>query len=71
MPQSMLAVEVQGQQHYEHNPFFHGTDKFNFFKSLARDNEKRAFCEINNIILVELPYNESDEQWEKHIREAK
>jgi hypothetical protein len=70
LPQSMFAVEVQGQQHYEHTPLFHGTDKFHFYASLARDNEKRSFCGLNKITLVELPYNESDEQWEKRIREA-
>jgi len=52
IPHRKIAVEVQGEQHQEMNPFFH--------KSLAdfdgqknRDDMKRFFCELNNIRLYE------------------
>lgn len=32
-----------------------------------RDNEKKEWCELNNIQLVELPYNEDINEWRKRI----
>lgn len=52
LPQRNLAVEVQGEQHNEFNPFFHDT-KSDFHAQQNRDLEKRLFCELNNITLLE------------------
>ena len=62
-----LAIEVQGSQHYKFNSFFY-EDKRAFGRALLRDRTKVAWCIINNIKLVELPYDESDREWESRIR---
>lgn len=49
-----LALEVQGEQHQEYNPFFHNGQKSNFFDQVGRDVEKRKWCELNNLRLVEI-----------------
>lgn len=51
IPSRKLAVEVQGQQHFERNSFFHESNS-DFFAQQKRDEEKRIFCEINNIKLI-------------------
>jgi hypothetical protein len=62
-----IAVEVQGEQHSKFTPFFHG-NKLEFFRAKRLDNLKRQWCDKNNIVLLELPYNEIDEQWSQRIR---
>ncbi len=54
-----VAIEVQGKQHTRHVPFFHGHNKYNFVNQLRRDQDKASFCELNNIILVEI-YEEDE-----------
>lgn len=49
-----IAIEVQGAQHTRYTPFFHGKNKYNYINQLRRDQDKQRFCEINNIILVEI-----------------
>tara|TARA_Y100000361_G_C11157496_1_gene345108 strand:- start:1722 stop:2132 length:411 start_codon:yes stop_codon:yes gene_type:complete len=49
-----IAVEVQGAQHRKHVPFFHGDNKVNYIDQLRRDKQKMEFCEINDIIMVEI-----------------
>ena len=66
LPLRNKIVEVHGEQHYKFVPFFHGT-MLNFLSSKANDNKKRQWCELNGIIEVELPFNESDEQWKSRI----
>lgn len=61
-----IVVEVHGEQHYNFIPHFHGT-KMNFIHARQNDSKKREWCELNNIRYIELPYNESDEQWRQRI----
>ena len=49
-----VAVEVQGSQHTKCNKFFHGGHKSNYLEQLKRDQIKAEFCEVNDIILVEI-----------------
>lgn len=49
-----IAVEVDGNQHYKFNKFFHGNSRQNFLSQLQRDDKKEYFCEINNIKLVRI-----------------
>ena len=49
-----IAVEVQGGQHRRYVPFFHNNYKNNYLDQLRRDRDKRDFCELNNIVLVEV-----------------
>lgn len=61
-----LAVEVHGKQHYEYCSFFH-KNKLDFLKRHQDDIFKKEWCKNNMITYVELPYNESIEQWEKRL----
>ena len=49
-----VAVEVQGSQHTKYNKLFHGGHKNNYLEQLKRDQIKAEFCEVNDIILVEI-----------------
>ena len=49
-----IALEVDGNQHYKFNKFFHGNSRQNFLSQLQRDDKKEYFCEINNIKLVRI-----------------
>ena len=66
IPNRMLLVEVHGEQHHKFNNFFFA-DKLSFYKAKARDSEKREWCEINNIKLVEFNYNEDIDEWRTKI----
>ena len=63
-----MVVEVHGQQHYKFNTLFH-TSAQDFANQKKRDLRKRDWCEYNNITYVELPYNESKEQWKLRIQQ--
>ena len=67
VPSRMLMVEVHGRQHYEYVSHFHG-NRFEFLRARARDRDKVKWCELNEINIVELKYDESDQQWEDRIR---
>ena len=49
-----IAVEVQGKQHTRYVPFFHQGNKANYISQLRRDQDKVAFCKLNDIILIEI-----------------
>ena len=49
-----IAIEVDGNQHYKYNKFFHSNSRQNFLSQLKRDEKKEYFCQINNIRLVRI-----------------
>jgi hypothetical protein len=55
VPELRLAVEYQGQQHYEPVALFGGEEGFKLAK--ARDEKKRALLSANNVLLLEWPYD--------------
>ena len=55
VPELRLAVEYQGQQHYEPVALFGGKDGLLLAK--ARDEKKRALLSANNVQLLEWPYD--------------
>ena len=65
-----IIVEVQGEQHYKFNNF-HFVDKAAFLAQQNRDRKKRKWCELNRMILIELPYNEKEEKWLDRILRGK
>jgi hypothetical protein len=69
IPELALIIEVHGEQHYNYSHFFH-KNKYNFFKSKNRDKDKIEWCEINEIDVVILPYNER-EKWTQMITEKR
>ena len=66
-PSLQMMIEVQGEQHEKFNPFFH-QNIAGYARSRGRDAEKRNWCELNGITLIELVYNESEEQWKKKMQ---
>lgn len=67
IPSIRLAIEVHGEQHYEYSPFFHKT-KADFLKGKARDEDKIAWCELNDINIIILKYSESEHEWRERIK---
>ena len=67
LPASRIIVEVHGEQHYKFNNFFFKS-KLDFYKAKARDSDKREWCELNEIELIELNYNEDIDEWREKIR---
>lgn len=63
-----LAIEVHGQQHYKFNSLFH-TSAQDFANQKKKDRRKKEWCEYNNITYIELPYNETEEQWKYRIQQ--
>lgn len=66
IPSYGVAVEINGRQHSEYVPHFHET-KMNFYKGVSRDRRKVDWCELNQISLIILEYNDR-ENWERLLR---
>jgi L-lactate utilization protein LutB len=66
IPLLKKAVEVHGEQHYKFVAHYH-TNAFGFIKHKKRDEDKKSWCDINSIDYVELPYNESIEEWKQRL----
>lgn len=69
IPICRVAIEVHGKQHFEEIGFFH-KNRQDFFKSNRRDQQKKEWCELNEIVLVELRYDEDREEWRQKIKVA-
>lgn len=67
IPTFGLAVEIQGRQHKEFVPYFHGNDKKNFHKAVGRDKRKAEWCLNNGIDLIYFEENEDQKQWQKKL----
>ena len=50
-----IAIEVQGEQHFKFNNFFHKSRQ-DLRRQFERDEKKLKFCKLNDISLVEI-YN--------------
>lgn len=66
IPMRSLIVEVHGSQHSEFNNFFFKS-KMDFYKAQARDRDKKKWCEINELELIELFDSESIEDWRNKL----
>lgn len=64
-----LMIEVNGEQHYKENGFFHKTS-MSFYKGMYRDKNKLKWCELNNIVLVALRFDEDEHEWTDRIKKA-
>jgi hypothetical protein len=62
-----LAVEYNGQQHYNYIPFFH-KNKEAFYNQKYRDELKRIRCREIGITLIEIPYTE-EKRLEKFLEQ--
>lgn len=56
MPNKRLVIEVQGKQHDEHVPFFHGSRQYaqHYAKQKLRDMKKVEWAEINGFKFIEI-----------------
>ncbi|MBL69619.1 MAG: hypothetical protein CMO74_14455 [Verrucomicrobiales bacterium] len=61
-----IAIEVQGKQHTNYTPHFHGGNQANFLSQKRRDYHKKLFCEKNEIKLIEI--HEGEDIGEKLIK---
>jgi hypothetical protein len=68
LPRMRLIVEVQGEQHYEHNEFFHGTAA-GFERHKQRDGLKRDWAERNGFNFAELDARD-EPGWEQCLRDV-
>lgn len=53
VPNAKIAFEFQGIQHDEFNKHFH-VDAKGLARQVQRDREKRRWCEMNDITLIEV-----------------
>lgn len=53
-----FLIEYQGKQHYEPSSKFGG--KKGFYQQQYNDNQKRRFCALHDIRLIEIPYTEEN-----------
>ena len=68
LPRHRLAFEVMGAQHFKQVSHF-GTNK-DFHKQKVNDELKKEWCQLNNIGLIYLNYNEKEEEWIAKIRSS-
>lgn len=66
IPLLKKAIEVHGEQHYKFVAHFHN-NALGFIRHKKRDADKQEWCLLNNIEHIELPYNESIEEWKQRI----
>lgn len=66
VPLKKICLEVHGEQHYKFVAFYH-QNMLNFLKAQKRDREKAEWCEINSIQYIDLPYNETVEEWRNRM----
>lgn len=70
IPSCIMAIEVHGEQHFKYTPFFHKS-KVGFAQAKKRDLDKKEWCRINDIALVELRWDEDPEYWREKIELAR
>ncbi len=66
IPRIKLIVEINGQQHYSYNTFFH-KNKLDFLRHKKRDLVKKRWCEINNFKYSELNDKDDVDEWRRTI----
>lgn len=69
LPLTKTCIEVHGEQHYKFVQFYHN-NTLGFLKHKKRDQMKKEWCEKNDIYYIELPYNESIDEWTKRLTNA-
>ncbi len=66
LPLIKFCIEVHGEQHYKFVAHYH-SNQLGFMKHKRRDRDKKEWCQINDIVYIELPFDETTEQWSKRI----
>lgn len=60
LPRRKIGIECQGEQHFKQINHFH-KDKLGFIQSLKRDMVKKEWCALNNIDLIEVRFDDTEE----------
>lgn len=66
LPTRSLIIEAHGEQHYSYNSFFF-KNKYEFAKAQRRDLDKKDWCKMNNITLIELKHSDDLDTWRNQI----
>jgi hypothetical protein len=67
IPMIKVCVETHGEQHYKFVGHYHH-NMMGFMKHKKRDKEKIEWCQLNNITYIELPFNETPDNWSERIK---
>ncbi len=70
IPNSKIGIEVHGEQHFKFVPFFHKS-KLEFLQAQARDRAKAQWCELNDLKLIELRWDDSVDHWRNKIERSR
>lgn len=70
IPNAIIGIEVHGEQHFKYIPYFHKS-KAGFAMAKKRDLDKKEWCRINDITLVELRWDEDPEYWREKIERSR
>lgn len=70
VPNGTMGVEVHGEQHFKYVPYFHKS-RAGFAMAKKRDLDKKEWCRINDITLVELRWDEDPEYWREKIERSR
>jgi very-short-patch-repair endonuclease len=68
IPNRNLIIEVHGEQHFKFNKFFF-KNKLAFYRAKARDKDKKEWCELNDIRIVEFNHDEDVDDWRRKIEQ--
>ena len=49
-----VAIEVNGDQHSQFNPFFHKNSRANYLNHIKRDVKKAEWLDLNSFMLIEI-----------------
>jgi hypothetical protein len=66
IPDLMTVIEVHGEQHYKMSHFFYRS-QMEFVNAKMRDRNKADWCDLNEIRLIVLPYNER-QRWTEMLK---
>ena len=67
VPLINLAIEVHGKQHFVYNNF-HYKNKLDFARAKYNDQLKIEWCELNDITIESLNYDETEKEWTKKLK---
>lgn len=70
IPSCTIGIEVHGEQHFKYVPYFHKS-RIGFAQAKKRDLDKKEWCRINDITLVELRWDEDPEYWREKIERSR
>lgn len=66
IPLYSLAIEVNGQQHYSYNKYYHN-NVIGFIKQQKNDKLKQEWCKLNYIQLILLNDKDNVDQWKNQL----